>query len=255
VFDFDGDDKAEVIYADETTFRILDGLDGTELYVDSTHQSHTRLEMAVIADVDSDGNAEILIASNRDSNGNGSPGVRVWGDNLDNWVFTRRIWNQHSYHVSNVSEAGVVPVYEEPNWQQEHLNNFRQNVQGEGLFWAPDLVVINLTVMCETIISIHLSFDVMNQGSRMSPSGTAVTIYVDGAAVDTLLTTDVLLPGQFEHFSYVWPLPADLQNTPFDILVVADDIGDGTGEHNECEDVGEDNNSSEFNDMQCSGVE
>ncbi len=255
VFDFDGDDKAEVIYADETTFRILDGLDGTELYVDSTHQSHTRLEMAVIADVDSDGNAEILIASNRDSNGNGSPGVRVWGDNLDNWVFTRRIWNQHSYHVSNVSEAGVVPVYEEPNWQQEHLNNFRQNVQGEGLFWAPDLVVINLAVMCETIISIHLSFDVMNHGSRMAPSGTAVTIYVDGAAVDTLLTTKVLLPGQFEHFIYVWPLPADLQNTPFDLLVAADDIGDGTGEHNECEDGGEDNNSAEFNDMQCGGVD
>jgi hypothetical protein len=234
VFDFDGDGQAEAVYADETSFRIFDGATGTELYVDSTHSSHTRLEMVVIADVDNDGNAEVVIAENQ-WHGEGNPGVEVWGDALDNWVFTRRIWNQHSYHVTNVEEDGTVPSYEEPNWAQDHLNNFRQNVQGEGLFWAPDLVVINLGAVCELDLSLYITFDVMNQGSRMVGPGAAVSIYIDDTVVHTLRTTQALLPGQLEHFSWSWQLPPGQEGVVFSLKVAADDVGDGSGEHNECE--------------------
>ncbi|MBN2358171.1 MAG: VCBS repeat-containing protein, partial [Deltaproteobacteria bacterium] len=183
VFDFDGDGNAEVIYGDETTFRILDGRSGAALYTDSSHRSHTRLEEAVIADVDNDGNAEVVIAENR--SGGGTPGVVIWGDAADNWVYTRRVWNQHSYHVTNVGETGVVPSDEPANWDSPGLNNFRQNVQGEGLFWAPDLVVINLVASCEIDQTVFIAFDVMNQGSRMVGDGVAVTVYVMGTAQTT----------------------------------------------------------------------
>ncbi len=253
VFDFDGDGRAEVVYADESNFRIFDGQTGTILYDDPTHGSHTRLEMAVIADVDNDGNAEVVIAENGYNNGN--PGVEIWGDADDNWVFTRRIWNQHAYHVTNVSETGKIPADEDPNWSQAHLNNFRQNVQGEGLFWAPDLVIRNLNVVCELDQSIYLSFDLVNLGSRMVGAGVAATVYVDAAAIATVETSQPLLPGQLEHFGLSWDLPADLRDRAFPVSVAADDRGDGTGAHNECEDGGEDNNVAQRSSVQCGGVD
>ena len=270
VFDFDGDGQAEAVYADEVSFRIFDGATGTELYVDDTHSSHTRLEMVVIADVDNDGNAEVVIAENQwhdrgnpgvevviaeNASRSGTPGVEVWGDVLDNWVFTRRIWNQHSYHVTNVEEDGSVPSYEEPNWGQDHLNNFRQNVQGEGLFWAPDLVVINLGAVCELDLSLYITFDVMNQGSRMVGPGAAVSIYIDDTVIDTVRTTQALLPGQLEHFSYSWQLPPEQEGVGFSLTVAADDIGDGSGEHNECEQGGEDNNTAKIDGLLCGTVD
>ena len=96
VFDFEADGAAEVVYADETTMRIFRGADGAILFEDDGHGSHTRLEEPIIADVDNDGNAEVVIAGNT-SNG-GQPGIRVFEDADDNWVRTRRVWNQHGYH-------------------------------------------------------------------------------------------------------------------------------------------------------------
>jgi hypothetical protein len=129
-------------------------------------------------------------------------------------------------------------------------------VQGEGLFWAPDLTVINLHAVCElAIMSLYLTFDVMNQGSRLVGPGVSVTLYVDDAPVHTVQTTRALLPGQLEHFSYTWPLPGDMINVPFDLTVAADDIGDGTGEHNECEQGGEDNNRADLGALSCGTVD
>ncbi|MBW2703266.1 MAG: VCBS repeat-containing protein [Deltaproteobacteria bacterium] len=251
VFDFEGDGRAEVIYADEQTFRILKGSDGTELFRDASHQSHTRLEMAVIADVDNDGNTEVLIVSNRDNDGNGAPGLRVWGDQQDNWVFTRRIWNQHSYNVTNVTETGGIPTTPDQNWSHDHLNNFRQNTQGEGLFYAPDLVTINLTATCLPGGALHIAFDVMNQGSRMVSDGLPVSVYVDGTILDTVFTSKSLLPGQLEHFALSYQLEGELLTAPFPLRVEADDQGDGNGIHNECEDGGEDNNGRELASISC----
>ncbi|MBN2361621.1 MAG: hypothetical protein JXR83_19365, partial [Deltaproteobacteria bacterium] len=63
--------------------------------------------------------------------------------------------------------------------------------------------------------------------------------------------TRSLLPGQLERLSHSWPLPVDLIWTPLVIRVQADDVGDGTGEHNECEDGGEDNNAAALDDVVC----
>ncbi|MEZ4367681.1 MAG: hypothetical protein R2939_15605 [Kofleriaceae bacterium] len=116
VFDFDGDGRAEVVYNDEQNFRILDGLDGAERLRVGNH-SHTRLEMPIVADVDNDGNAEIVFIENAHGGGT-SQGIRVYGDAADGWVPTRRVWNQHSYHVTNVGELGAIPAGEPANWRE-----------------------------------------------------------------------------------------------------------------------------------------
>jgi hypothetical protein len=41
----------------------------------------------------------------------------------------RRIWNQHSYHVTNVREDGTIPQHEPKHWAL--LNTFRTQAQIE----------------------------------------------------------------------------------------------------------------------------
>jgi hypothetical protein len=203
VFDFDGDGRAEVIYNDETTFRILDGIDGREL-VAEPNRSHTRLEMPVIADVDNDGNAEIVFVENGDS-----PGVRIWGDETDSWVPTRRVWNQHSYHVTNVSELGVIPVDERVNWLSPtentvsgYMNNFRQNLPEQNVLLAPDLTV----AVQASHTSCDLKVTVCNEGAIHAGANIPIRLYdrVDGLALECdggpLATTAPLQPGSCEEF-------------------------------------------------------
>jgi hypothetical protein len=62
IFDFDGDGKAEAIYADECFLRVYDGTSGDVLF-SSYRTSGTWLENPVVADVDKDDNTEIVVNS------------------------------------------------------------------------------------------------------------------------------------------------------------------------------------------------
>ncbi|MCA9658303.1 MAG: VCBS repeat-containing protein, partial [Myxococcales bacterium] len=123
VFDFDGDGRNEVVYNDEVYLRIYPGVepdcqldppgpacDGVmtdaEILLKDRNSSRTRTEYPVIADVDGDFKAEIVFSTNNDSGFSYDAGIEVWGDTLDNWVATRPIWNQHTYHVTNVDLTG-----------------------------------------------------------------------------------------------------------------------------------------------------
>jgi hypothetical protein len=126
-FDFLGDGIAEAMYADETQLFVFDG-NGNALLT-APRQSGTGLEYPVVADIDNDGSAEILVVSNFQPAG-GSPAVQAIRDVDDRWIQARRIWNQHTYHVTNVREDGTIPTVEPKSWQQ--LNTFRTNAQIEG---------------------------------------------------------------------------------------------------------------------------
>ncbi|HEY2731591.1 MAG TPA: VCBS repeat-containing protein [Polyangia bacterium] len=62
VFDFDGDGRAEVVYADECFLRIYDGTTGDVLY-STPRTSGTWYENPVVADVDHDDHVEIVVNS------------------------------------------------------------------------------------------------------------------------------------------------------------------------------------------------
>ena len=148
VFDFNGDGAAEVVYNDECRFRVYRGLDG-EVYFTEPSESRTRIEYPVVADVDNDGNAEIIFATSNESgfcsenlDSEYNAGLEVWGDAGDYWVSARRIWNQHTYHITNIREDGGVPLYEPPNWLSHNgrlYNNYRSNPRSYGV--APDLTL------------------------------------------------------------------------------------------------------------------
>ena len=147
VFDFQGDGVAEVVYADECYMRVYSGIDGTVI-LEEPNSSATIHEYPLVVDADDDGNSEILVVAN-DSGSDCAgiagyverQGVYLYGDAFDQWVGTRRVWTSHAYHVTNATSAGNAPTTELDNWTQPGLNNYRQNVQGEGVFNAPDLTV------------------------------------------------------------------------------------------------------------------
>lgn len=63
VFDFEADGKAEVVYADECFTRVYSGTDGAVLF--SRHRSsYTWNENPIVADVDGDFRAELVVPSN-----------------------------------------------------------------------------------------------------------------------------------------------------------------------------------------------
>jgi len=126
-FDFLGDGGAEAMYADETQLFVFDDAGVPLLQIPRT--SGTLSEYPVVADIDNDGSAEIVVVSNNFS-GTPSPTVQVIRDVEDRWIQARRIWNQHTYHVTNVREDATIPAVEPKSWAQ--LNTFRTNAQIEG---------------------------------------------------------------------------------------------------------------------------
>ncbi len=67
VFDFQGDGAAEVLYNDECFFHIYDGTTGSELVSPVIpSSSRTFAEYPLAADVDGDGNAEMVVIGNED---------------------------------------------------------------------------------------------------------------------------------------------------------------------------------------------
>ena len=58
-----------------------------------------------------------------------SPTVQVVRDVEDRWIQARRIWNQHTSHVTNVREDGTIPQFQPKSWL--NLNTFRTNAQIE----------------------------------------------------------------------------------------------------------------------------
>lgn len=242
VFDFDGDGRAEVVYNDENTLWVFSyvGTSSAAVVWSTPNSTLTAHEYPVIADVDNDGNAEIIVGSNDFARGPGlQKGLRVYGDVADNWVPTRTIWNQHAYHITNITNAGAVPYPETPSWT--NTNTYRTNLQGTGTgaaLAAPDFVADAPRSVKRCAAYIDLGVWVENRGAILVGPGVSVAFY-DGApspqnaAFATSATTRLLRPGEAELVSIRWPNPPA---SPRSVHVLVDDDGSGQGRggHNEC---------------------
>jgi hypothetical protein len=114
LFDFNQDGKSEIVYRDQTHLRIIDGSQSAiqpNLDVYSCRSS-TGYEYPVIADIDNDGAAEIIIAGD-ETGGDGITGkLRVFKSGGSKWAPARKVWNQYAYNVVNVNEDLTIPPYQ-----------------------------------------------------------------------------------------------------------------------------------------------
>lgn len=117
-YDFDGDGIDEVITQDQRRVRILDGQSGLVLN-EITNSTATLWESPVVADLAGDNNAELIVVANDyDSRYSFNHGVYVFksADLNKPWKNATRIWNQHSFHQSNITQEGAIPSKYEPSW-------------------------------------------------------------------------------------------------------------------------------------------
>ncbi len=202
LFDFDGDGRPEVVYNDEYYLRIYRGETGDVLF-ETCNTTGTQNEYPVIADVDNDGQADIVVVANAGFGGiecdGRQAGVRVFTSASGSWVRTRRTWNEHAYHITNVLEDGTIPTHEAPNWTQAGLNNFRLNKQPGQEFAAPDAIV-SLSARCGNLY--ELAATVRNVGEAILPSGITIGFYQGSPPAGTKLgeakTSKALFPAQGE---------------------------------------------------------
>ncbi|HJL20557.1 MAG TPA: VCBS repeat-containing protein [Sandaracinaceae bacterium LLY-WYZ-13_1] len=295
VFDFEGDGAAEVIYNDECFLWVYDGQTGAVRFATPT-TSFTATEASLVADVDSDGSAEIVMVANSASpsswhcdetyNGTdwtmpappGAPdegrpgwvgsdgvgaggaayrGLVVWRAADNSWVGTRSLWNQHAYSVSNIcgdrgdactppSTYGDIPIEQVPNWTVGFLNNFRQNIQGEGIFDAPDATV-TLEVLCTTPVTLRAS--VRNLGAAVLTDGVEVAVVLDEGGTERELgratTTTPLFPGQVEVLEIEAPADVTAEGNVFRARIEVDPT---MPTFRECR---EDNNQSDDVEPRC----
>lgn len=104
-FDFEGDGAWELLLNDFGNIYVYRGDNGGLIYT-AARPSQTNLELPVVADVDNDGHAEIVVAI---QTAGGSGGVKAYSNMGNHWVSAPRIWNQQAYSVDNVTESGQIP--------------------------------------------------------------------------------------------------------------------------------------------------
>lgn len=156
----------------------------------------------------------------------GTSGIRVYSDLNDQWVRSRRIWNQHAYHVTHVEENGEVPPTSmwEKNWSVANLNNFRQNVPG-----TPNMSDVGDATAgvangatCQNG-EATLVVDVCNRGAAPVGADISVGFYDNGTLVCEAMTLGPLQPGECEEVSCVWASPPSQAADAVDIDVYAND--------------------------------
>jgi hypothetical protein len=136
VFDLNGDGKPEIIYHgangpyDVGNYRgvlyIFDGPTGALLHsIQAGRSGADEFKFPVVADLDGDGAAEIVVYDWDNPTGNL---INVFEAKNGNWAPSRPIYNQASYHITNVNRDGTIPAQEALNWLTPGLNNDRVNV-------------------------------------------------------------------------------------------------------------------------------
>jgi hypothetical protein len=269
-FDFDGAGQASLVVADECFVWILAGPTGAVRF-SAPRTAFTGTGSPLVADVDGDGHAEVLAIANGvdpsaagwgclDATGlpvtvNGvtwTPstqpgkayrGVMAFADPARGWPRARSLWNEHTYHVTNICDGhddacaapnryGAIPPVEKKSWLAPWVNSFRANGVESGRLDAPDAVV-SLAVACTTPVA--LSASVRNVGAAVLPAGVTVRFSkVAGATqaeVGQGATTRALQPGQTE----VVTVAADPSAaTAADTFVAAIDAGGATPLFREC---------------------
>ncbi|MBQ0090805.1 MAG: VCBS repeat-containing protein, partial [Prevotellaceae bacterium] len=112
VFDFNMDGNNEIVSRTQNTLYIADGITLNNLCSPISAISQTMTEYPIVADVNGDGVAEIVVACTNDySNRNGW--LSVYGAaQPGTWSSARPVWNQWAYNSVNINKDMTIPQYQ-----------------------------------------------------------------------------------------------------------------------------------------------
>ncbi|MEZ4234968.1 MAG: PQQ-binding-like beta-propeller repeat protein [Myxococcota bacterium] len=185
LFDLDGDLAYEVLVNDEVSVRIIDGRTGAVRWEDGSHASITYMESPVVADVDHDGAAELLVANS----GTGA-GLTVYRHAGGAWPAAGDTWGLPDYSGSNQAPDGSIPMAPQPTWQADNLFRGRPH---EAVLGAPNLAAEVTGVCASSCVGgvgvVDLGLVVRNDGALPARATTAALYVVDAAGAEALAAT------------------------------------------------------------------
>ncbi|MEZ4381210.1 MAG: hypothetical protein R3A79_07665 [Nannocystaceae bacterium] len=253
LFDFEMDGYPEVLYADEKAIRFFSGLDGSTKFTSTEHASYTILETPIVADVDGDNQVEIVLGHCQANATIGA--ITVYGDQDKSWPPGRKVWNQHTYHITNLADFGGVPSDYKSNWLGNNtFNSFRSADVGQQPGEYHDLQA-EIVSVCEDECedgTFYMAARIRNAGTLEVPAGVPVTVRagLGGPIVVTLNTTQPVPPGKTgELLFFEFEAKKLAQSQP---VITVDDTGFGEGTIFECD---EQNNTAVWPNEVCPTVE
>ena len=189
-FDFNHDNEMEILISDQSHIKIVEGATGTTITQLSFGEC-TVMQYPIIADIDADGAAEIVICGEYGSGHINSGHLVVFCSSTLPWAPARKVWNQYMYNVTNVNEDLSIPTYIYNNatpftWQgttRRPYNNFLQQAtiidqHGNPFYAVPDAVIDNTNVTY-TADNVAFDFTYSNQGSNMLNAPYTITVFID----------------------------------------------------------------------------
>lgn len=221
LFDFNQDGIMEIVYRDEQNLRIINGsgkshhtgndtISFYNLYTKPMSAS-TWKEYPVVADVNGDGRAEIVVCGKMTSGLGWVGGQLVVVGGIHPWAPARPVWNQYMYNVTNVNKDLTIPIplfdnaaiFTDPqNVTRRPFNNFLQQATildqyGKPFMTLANAVVNNAEISFENNNSL-LSFQICNTGSQNLTAPFYITYYVNtyhGTVIETEAVNSTLTPG------------------------------------------------------------
>ena len=233
IFDFEGDGLPEVVYIDEVEMAAYDGATGALKFYNTDHASNTMFDYPVIADVDADDQAEIVVCHN----GFGSA-LSVYGDQDQSWVTARKVWNQHAYSIGNINDDLSIPSNAVPAFSDH--NTWHSGISTAGFGLVDDVEAVIVDVCDEECLSgtVYVTVRMHNKsGEAIVPAGTAMALYKSVGGEESLVMSFAMPadidPG-WSSRGLVLELPSEDIADADTLRLVADDDGTGTGSLSEC---------------------
>ena len=228
-FDFEGDGRTELVYADEVALFVRDGRTGALRYMNSSHTSRTAHEYPVIADVDNDGRPDLVVPNGGSHFESPSTGFFVLEGTEPTWLGGPSDWNQHA-HDGRFPQTTASPS---DRFRSADLNPYGAGQATNVVAyadWCPSHTSQNLGI-------VHLALS--NSGQAELRSGVTATLYAVGAdgAEEPLLerVTPVLLqPGELHVFE---PEELDLSELSERTLIWRADDAQGVEVVRECDET------------------
>ncbi len=194
VFDVDGDGLPEVLISDRSGFSILDGATGAVRYTLAQPGIGFWTASPVVADLDGDGHADILIVGTGTS---GAPALTALTNDGDGWSAAPNHWNTPGWAGTGVTAAGRVPALAQPTLDGRSV--FRGQVAGVPA--ATDLAV-TITSACTADCATSggaVVLQVANHGTVDAPAGVRVRLYAEDETAERLVAewaVDAIPAGQ-----------------------------------------------------------
>ncbi|MDD3151550.1 MAG: FG-GAP-like repeat-containing protein, partial [Bacteroidales bacterium] len=251
LFDFNQDGSMEIVYRDETQLRIINGSTNppANLYTYAMY-SGTHSEYPIVADVNLDGSADIIVTGSMSNPGWNKIGYGKLHviSRSNEWAPTRNVWNQYMYNVVNVNNDLTIPRYqfspayafvdpENPAIIRYPYNNFLQQAttldfNGSPFTPVPDLeVILDDYLMEPRCDTVKCTFTIFNHGDNTLNSPFSITAY------NGVYRGDVIYTQAFERtveiddtveITMSIPAAAIIVNLPIENYVFAFNDG-GTG--------------------------